>query len=64
MMKRIERPDIKALVTARRRIVLTDNQMFCSTGSSFEIWDKEPLRRVHSIQRKSVFLEIGNYPEI
>ena len=63
-MNRIERPDLKALVTATRRIFLTDGQIFCSTEKAFEIWDSEPLRFIHRIPRKRVLMEIGNYPEI
>lgn len=63
-MNRIERPDIKALITETKRIELSDNQMFCSTKSTFELWNKEPLAKIYRISRKNVLWEIGNFPEI
>lgn len=63
-MNRIERPDLKALIMKSKRIVLKDDQMFCSTKGAFEIWDKEPLRMVYRIQRRYVLWEIGHCPEI
>ncbi len=61
---RIARPDIEALVTANRRVVLGENQSFYSTPKSFEVWDNEPLRMVCRISRKRVLWEFGKSPEI
>lgn len=54
---RVERRNIKRLVTARYVIVLTKNQYFCETKAAYEIWEEGEgalLHRVKRISKKSV----------
>ena len=52
--ERKERPDIAAVSTAKFIIELDTNQFWCSTPKAYEIWQREPLRRVKRIPEKQI----------
>ena len=43
---RVERRDVMEITTARRTIVLRDDQYFCVTGRAWEVWQDSPTRRI------------------
>ncbi len=48
------RDNIEALRTADKVIELDENQFFCETPKTYEIWHDEPLVRIKVIRKSSV----------
>lgn len=55
MGNRTHRPDVEAITTAKLTIELAEGQTFYETNTAYEIWDENPLRRVHRIPKKRVY---------
>lgn len=57
--ERQERKEVKEIILDTGvRMALHDNQMFCTTEKSWEIWDIEPLRFVKRWGEKRVLVVI------
>ena len=63
VQERIECHDIEKIITARFEYYAVENQYWCRTPKTWELWQKEPLMLIKRVPRRYVLWSVPKKEE-